>query len=162
MKIEIHQKYNTAYYEEFYGEWLTHRSKFRKWEDKIGYVSIGIGLLLFLFDINLKIISIGFILFGAMMIFEFHSSKNKWIKSRLQSKMNNESATLIFEEDKIQSIGPFTKLSSKWDFFNDAVETEKGLFLIPENGISIYLQKVSFENKEDLKRIIEKIKKQNA
>lgn len=65
---------------------------------------------------------------------------------------------MIFEEDKIHSNGPFTITKSNWDFITDAVETEKGLFLIPENGISIYLQKESFENDSQLKQIANKIK----
>lgn len=44
-------------------------------------------------------------------------------------------------------------MKGKWDFFNQAIETEKDLFLIPENGISIYLQKKSFENQSDIKKI---------
>jgi len=39
------------------------------------------------------------------------------------------------------------------------METEKGIFLIPENGIMIYLQRKSFDYEEDIIRVIEKIKK---
>jgi len=162
MKIEINQKIDEAYYQECYRAWLNHRSKFKKWEHKIGFISVGLAVLIFLFDSNLLYISGGLLVFGILMIFEFYSSKNKWMKDRLKSKMNNKEATFIFEEDKIQSIGPFTELNSTWDYFSDAIETEKGLLLIPENGIMIYLQKTSFDNKNDVNRIIEKINNVNV
>ena len=72
--------------------------------------------------------------------------------------MTNTEVTMIFEDDKVQTIGPFTEVNGKWEFFSDAVETEKGLILIPENGISIYLQKKSFDKQADITTIIRKIK----
>jgi len=120
-------------------------------------LSILIALLIYLFDKELMPISIGILAFGLFMIYEFYSSKKKWMKNRLDSKVNNESVTMIFEDNQIQSNGPFTEMKGKWSFFNQAIETEKGIFLIPENGISIYLQKKSFKNQSDIKTIIKKI-----
>jgi hypothetical protein len=158
MEIKVVQKFDEDYYQEFYSEWIKYRSGFKKWEDKIGMLSISIAILVYLFSKDLLFVSVGLLVFGFLMIYEFYSSKKKWMKSRLESKVNNESVTMIFEDNQIQSNGPFTEMKSKWDFFNQAIETEKGIFLIPENGISIYLQKKSFENQSDIKRIIEKIK----
>ena len=81
------------------------------------------------------------------------------MKDRLDSKANNNIVTMIFEDNQIQSIGPFTDMKGAWDFFKDAIETEKGIFLIPENGIMIYLQRKSFDNQDDVKRVLKKIKK---
>ena len=159
MEIKVVQKIDKDYYQEFYSEWLNFRSVFKKWEDKIGMLSISIAILIYLFNKDFLFITIGFLVFGFLMIYEFYSSKKKWMKSRLESKVNNESVTMIFEDNQIQSNGPFTEMKSKWDFFNQVIETKKGIFLIPENGISIYLQKKSFENQTDIKRIIEKINK---
>jgi len=158
MEIKVVQKIDENYYKEFYSEWLKFRSILKKWEDKIGMLSILIALLIYLFDKELMPISIGILAFGLFMIYEFYSSKNKWMKNRLDSKINNESFSMIFQESEIQSNGPFTEMKGKWNFFNQAIETEKGIFLIPENGISIYLQKKSFKNQSDIKTIIEKIK----
>ena len=92
------------------------------------------------------------------MIYEFYSSKSKWLKERLRSKLADSEVTIIFEEENIMTIGPFTEMNGNWSFFNDAVETEKGLILIPENGISIYLQKKSFEDQSVISAIVRKIK----
>ena len=158
MRIEVTQEMNKNYYEESYSEWLNFRSKYRKWEHIIGFTSIGTGFLIFIIDNSLKLVSIVFLLFGLLRIYDFYSTRKKWLNDRFKSKMNGQKVKMVFEEDGIQSYGPFTDMNGKWNFFNDAIETEKGLFLIPENGISIYIQKKSFENPSNVKDIIRKIK----
>ena len=158
MDITIIQKIDGKYFEEFYAEWLKFRSKFKKWEQRIGLFSILLAILIYFFDPTFKSISGGMLVIGTLMVYEYYASKTKWMKDRLASKMNHESIIMIFKEDQIQSIGPFTNTKGKWDFFKEAIETEKGVFLIPENGISIYLQKTSFERVSDVRKIIKKIK----
>lgn len=58
-----------------------------------------------------------------------------------------------------KNLGPFTNMKGNWNFYKDVIETKKRIVLIPENGIMIYLQRKSFENQEDIKTVIEKIKK---
>lgn len=157
MKIRVVQKMDEAYFREFYAEWLKFRSVLKKWENKIGFLSMTIALLVYFFDKSLWYISFGFFVFGLLMVYEFYSSKQKWMKARLGSKMTDQSMTMIFEEHQVQSLGPFTEVNGKWDFFKQVIKTEKGLFLIPENGISIYLQKTSFDNPLDIEKIIQKI-----
>lgn len=159
MRIQVTQKLNKEYYNEYYSEWLKFRSKLKKWEHVIGFTSLIAALIIYLTDNSLKFISVGLLIFGVLMIYEFYSSKAKWLKGRLKSKMADSEVTIIFEEDKILTIGPFTEMNGNWSFFNDAVETEKGLILIPENGISIYLQKKSFKEQSDIGAIVNKIKK---
>jgi uncharacterized protein YlzI (FlbEa/FlbD family) len=158
MRIEVTQEMNKDYYVESYSEWLNFRSKYRKWEHIIGFISIGIALLIFMIDQSLKFVSIAFLLYGLLRIYNFHATRKKWLNDRFKSGMNGQKVKMVFEEEGIQSYGPFTDMNGKWNFFNDAIETEKGLFLIPENGVHIYLQKKSFVNQSDIKRIIEKIK----
>lgn len=157
MNIEVIQNFNQKYYEEAYQEWLIYRSKSRKWQHKVGYLAFLIAVLICFFDRKLFPISGGLVVFGTLMIYDFYSSKRKWMKARLGSKINNQSAKIIFKTDSVSSFGPFTQVSGKWEYFREAIETKKGLILIPENGISIYLQKQSFENQSDIQLITKKI-----
>jgi len=157
MKIEIVQKTNKEYYIEYYSEWLRHKSKFKKWEHIIGFSSMAISFIIYLVDNSLYFISFGLFVFGALMIFEFYSSKNKWLKERFKSKMMNKEVKMIFTDTNVQSFGPFTEMNGNWDFFTKAIETNKGLILIPENGISIYLQKKKFPNQSNIIDVLRKI-----
>jgi hypothetical protein len=157
MKIEITQEINKEYYREYYSEWLNFRSKFKKWEHIIGFTSLFGAVVTYLVDNSIYYISFGLLVFGGFMIYEFYFSKQKWLNDRLKSKMNNSEVKMTFEDDKIQSFGPFTEMKGEWSFFTDAIETNKGLILIPENGISIYLQKKVFQSQSDIKEIIRKV-----
>ena len=159
MEIKVNQNLDKDYYNECYTEWLKFRSVYKRWEYKIGVLSLFGALVIYFIDSKLIYISVGLMIWGILMIYEAYSSKRKWMKNRVDSKVNNNTFTMIFEDNQIQSTGPFTDLKSNWDYFKDAIETEKGIFLIPENGISIYLQIKSFENQDDVKRILRKIKK---
>ncbi|UZR96785.1 hypothetical protein [Chondrinema litorale] len=158
MRIQVNQNINKEYYNEYFSEWLRFRSIFKKWEHKIGFASLVVALVIYINNESLVYISGGLLVFGTLMIYEFYSSKSKWLKERLNSKMMGTEVTMIFEDDKVQSIGPFTEMNGKWEFFSDVVETEKGLILIPENGISIYLQNKSFDKQADIATIVRKIK----
>ena len=142
MEIKVTQNINKEFYTEYYFEWLKFRSKFKKWEHKIGFISFAIVLIIYLIDNFLYFISIGLIVFGALMIIEFYSSKNKWLKERYKSKMMNKEVRVVFTDNNIQSFGPFTELNGKWDFFTKAIKTNKGIILIPENGMS-YIYKIN-------------------
>ncbi|GAA4303127.1 hypothetical protein [Nibribacter koreensis] len=159
MKIQVSQDINKEYYNEYYSEWLKFRSKFKKWENIIGFISLTASLVIYLFDDSLIFISVGLFVFGSLMVYEYYSSKSKWLKGRLNSKMIDTKVTLIFEEERIQTFGPFTEMNGKWDFFSDAVKTDKGLILVPENGISIYLQNKAFANPSDIEAVFDRIKK---
>jgi len=159
MEIKVNQNLDEDYYEECYSEWLKFRSVYKKWENKIGLFSLFAALIIYLIDKELIYISVGLIVLGIGTIYEFYSSKRKWMKDRLDSKVNNNSVTMVFEDNQIQSIGPFTDVKGTWDFYKDVIETEKGIFLIPENGVMIYLQRKSFDNQDDVKSVLKKIKK---
>lgn len=161
MEIKINQKLNKDYYEECYSEWLQFRSVYKRWEDKIGALSLIAALVVYLMNKELIYLSVGLITIGINMLYDFYSTKRKWIKDRLNSKVNNNTVTMIFAEDQIQSIGPFTDVKGNWDFYKDIIESDKGIFLIPENGVMIYLQKKVFKNPKDIKWIINKIKTTN-
>ena len=150
------------YYEEYYTEWLSYRSVFKKWEDKIGITSILLAAILFLLVNTALFVSIGLFVFGTLMLTDYYRSKRKWMKDRLNGNMLNQQVTIIFEERQIRSKGPFTEMTGKWDFIQQAIETKKGLFLIPENGISIYLQKTSFDHPSDINTLIKKVKEKQT
>ncbi len=158
MDIKVTQKFDDNYYQEFYSEWLTHRSKYRKWEFKVGLLYITLAVLIYFLKVDFKYFSIALIVFGCFLMYDFYATKRNWMKDRQASKMNHKSMTMIFDEHQVHSLSPFGEMKGKWELYIDVVETDKGLFLIPEKGISIYIQKVAFQNQADIKKIIAKIK----
>lgn len=161
MQIEVTQKINEPYYQEYYGQWLKFKSKYKKWAHKVGFSLTAVAAIVYFANHANYYFSIGLIVLGASMIYEFYVGKKKWLQARLKSKINNNSVEFIFQDDIVKTFGPFSETKEKWNFFVDVLETEKGVFLIPENGISIYLQKKIFDSNSDWQAIIKKIKTRN-
>ena len=156
MKIEICQEFNKTYFEEYFGEWLNARTKYRKYQRIGGIASLASAGVFYFFD--------GFIfyfflllIYGLIMIFDFYFSKYKWMRDRLNNRMLNKEVKLIFDEDGIQTESPFSKSNSTWGVFIEAIDTDKGILLIPGNGVSMYLYKSVFEKKNDIEWIANRI-----
>ncbi len=157
MNIEVIQHTNKEYYEEYYSEWLKYRSKLKKYEHIVGVSTILIGGILYLVNNSFYFITIGLLILGILMIYEFYSSKKKWLNERLKSKSNNTYFKILFLNDEMQTFGKFGTSKLKWDYISNGIITEKGLILIPEKGISIYLQKKCFNSTDEINQIVNKI-----
>jgi len=156
VNISLKVRISEEYYKEFYSEWLKFRS-YKKWQPHVAILLLIFGIVLFIVFRNNFFIPILFILFGIYEFFEFYYSRNKWLKERLSSNITNKEIMIIFEDNIIKSNGPFSNNELKWNGISKAIETEKGLFLIPENGVSIYLQKSSFDSIDQVQSIITKV-----
>ncbi|MDP8033934.1 YcxB family protein [Pasteurella atlantica] len=161
MNIQITQHINKEYYLEYYAEWLKYKSKLRKYEQLIGIMAIIMSVLTYIFYKEYYYLSIGLLIFGIIRIYDYYSSKQKWLKERLESKALNNTIQIIFSDEGIETCSEFGNAKMNWDFISNFVMTERGLILIPENGISIYLQKNCFRNTEDLNLIIQRINNDN-
>lgn len=160
MDIEIEIILTPSYYRELYGEWLTFRSKFRKWQ-----VHVGLLLLVPAYVFvemsgprikDLWIFPCFFILAGVYEVGSFYYSRWQWLKSRADNRLLNQTITLVFESEVIRHSGPFSHGELKWEGIKHIKETAKGLFLIPENGISIYLPKQAFHSLSQVQKVVER------
>ncbi|MDP8163222.1 hypothetical protein QJU89_03105 [Pasteurella skyensis] len=159
MNIQITQHINKEYYLEYYAEWLKYKSKFKKYEQLIGIMAIIMSVLTYIFYKEYFYISVVLFILGVARIYNYYFSKQRWLKERLKSKALNNSIKITFSDEGIETFSEFGNAKMNWDFISTFIMTEKGLILIPENGISIYLQKSCFENKEDLDLIVQRINK---
>ncbi len=161
MNIEIIQQINRSYYEEYYADWLKNKSKFKKYQKVIGIVLMILGLFLgvtsYVSNNSLHTFTVTIHFLGILMLFDFYYVKQKWIKERLKSKQNNLAVKIAFDDEKMSTISEFGISSLQWSFFRDAIKTEKGLILVPENGISIYIQQSVLKEKY-IDEIVEKVK----
>lgn len=160
MDVTVIQKINKEYYREYYLEWLRFQSKYRKWEHVIGFASLLIAVIVYLVNHSFFYIALGLLFFGITMIYQFYSSKQKWLNIRQKNKANNSQIKFVFKNDQVEIYGALSESVAHYSAFDAALETEKGLMLIPQNGISFYLQKKIFNNVQDIETIIKKIEEQ--
>jgi hypothetical protein len=163
MNIETRITASKEYYIEFYSEWLK-RSKLKKWEPFLATALLffGVGLYYYNTNPNLRVIPIFFIIAGIYELFKSYYSRKKWLSERVKSNILNKEIILTFNEENIKHEGPFFNGTLKWEGIKSWILTDNGLFLIPENGISIYIPKNSFSTSDEINQVINKIKQHRA
>lgn len=160
MNIKIEIKQNKEYFKEFYNETFSYRMKYRKWQPLVAVINLVVAGFFFwkTYPSNLVIVSLLFLLFAIHEAYDYKSSRGKWMKSRLNSKVMGTTSNLIFTDEMIYHQGPYQKGEIKWEMFEKVEETPRGLFLCPQKGVSIYIPKASFENEASYDLILKKFK----
>ena len=159
MNFKIDFTPNKEYYKEAYEEMIS-TYKLKKWEPIFALLLIVFGLFNY-FTIkseNLKFIPFIFIFLGIYELVKFYSEKRKWINNRLKSNIVGKNFEVEFTDDHMVHSGPFSNGKISWDGFKNLIETQKGIFLKQENGISIYLSKENFKNRSEIDFILNKKK----
>lgn len=95
-----------------------------------------------------------FILVGIYEFIKPYYSKYKWLQERRKSLINGQKIIVHFTDELIKISGPFSSGEVKWTGIKEIKQTPNAVFLIPENGISIYLPKNDFESVEDMNAVI--------
>lgn len=161
MKIEIEQKMSEDYFRELYDEMVNYRLKYRKWQIPISVLLILLAIPICFVDEKSYFFSVGILVFALMLAIDYFSEKRKWLKNRLASKMNGEMSILSFNEDGFFSKSLYSTSNGSWNSFTETVETPKGIFLVVDKGMSIYLQKENFKNIAEIEFIRQKVKLAN-
>lgn len=158
MKIEIEVALSKDYYHEVYSEWLKFRSKGKRWQVQIGLLLFCVALLLIMLSGervgDFWIFPFLFVLAGIYEISSFYYSRWQWLHSREVSYLANQKVALTFEPHVIHHTGPFSHGALQWNGIQQVQETAKGIFLIPHNGISIYLPKRAFQSATQIQEVL--------
>ena len=166
MKIEVAFILSKAYYQEVYEEWLRFRSKGKRWQLQVGLLLFGVAFLLAMMCgprlADLWLIPFCFVLAGVYEIGSFFYTRRHWLQSRQESRLVNQQVILTFEPQAITHNGPFAQGQLLWTGIREVKETARGLFLIPESGISIYLPKTAFLSPEQFQTLLQYAKTNGA
>jgi hypothetical protein len=162
MKIAVEVTLSEAYYQVYYGEWLASRSKYRKWQPLVGGLLLSWGGLLYLLSGNnagrFWLFPLLFVVAGLYELGTFYRTKQQWLRGRLDSRLLNQCISLSFEHHCIRHKEPFSTGELSWAGLRQLKETPKGLFLIPENGISIYMPKQAFQSPVQIQEVSNRAK----
>jgi hypothetical protein len=166
MRIEVTFILSKAYYQEVYKEWLRFRSKGKRWQWQVGVFLLGIAFLLALLCgprlADLWLIPCCFVLAGVHEIGSFFYTRRQWLQSRQASKLVNQRVTLVFDSQAITHHGPFAQGQLLWAGIREVKETARGLFLVPESSISIYIPKTAFRSLEQFQTLLQYAKTNGA
>ncbi|MEL6673272.1 MAG: hypothetical protein AAFR61_13805 [Bacteroidota bacterium] len=158
MTFHIAQAFSEEYFQEHFDQWVRYRSQNRKWQRLLGGVVLACGLLAYGLYPSEALLTLSLAVIGLGIIIDFYWVKQKWLKARRESRMFNKTIQLKADEAGMEMNSPFSETKVGWDYFSGMVETPAGVFLIPEKGQNIYLQRANLPGEEILPFFRKKIR----
>jgi hypothetical protein len=149
------------YFAESFGEWLSHRSRFRKWQLQIAGALAVAGILTSIFGGPFRALGGVLVLIAAVEGIEFHWYRRQWIKQRLDvRKYATKTIQLGFDDIGIAVRGPTASGQMTWQAVHGCVETQKGIFMKIGDGMSMYVPKQSVSPQSAVGEIVLKASRQ--
>lgn len=143
MEITATWKSDKEYLQTFWKDWIKHRSKMRKWIIHIGIALILLGGILLANNIQteglLKSKFLFLVILGAGIIVWHFWEKSKWFGVLRAAPSYGKENILRFTEKGIFYSIPTSKGEMAWEAIGDIVIASQGLFLIVQQGLSIYI-----------------------
>jgi hypothetical protein len=82
---------------------------------------------------------------GVSQLVDVVSPRSRWLKSRRRGSRVDIDVQLTFTDSGIAMLGPFSSGEVRWEGIEKAVPTPMGLFLIPQDGMHIYIPDQALE-----------------
>lgn len=158
--VAITFKMTTSYFEESYDETIKYRLKYRKWDSLASSIFVGVALLLFVYSVAIGTSKTGAIIGASLLgysLFALRKSlthKKKWMIERMKRGILDQDARIKFTEDHMEHSGPHSTGTMKWSAIQRIDETPKAIYLIVDQGISIFLPKNLFESVEAWQQVL--------
>ena len=155
MIATAHLTFDRSYFELQYDEWLKHRSRYKRYE-----VWFAVALTIFGFVMALSFLNQW--LFGALFatagIYEFvmaASHKRRWVNARVSTIREDKTVDLKFDADSLTSTSQNGSATLRLAGFAGFTLASQGFFLIPENGVSIYVPRTTINPVDSYSALVE-------
>ena len=125
------------YYRDFYDEWYRCACRWRKIQLPMAVATACIAIPLWMSGRTSSAIVVG--AFAAVQLSDSLLHRRRWLHQRTSSSRLGESVSLEFMNEGIEISGPFSVGRMGWAAFSSCDRTDKGIFLRPDTGLSIYV-----------------------
>lgn len=137
--------FDRAYYELHYDDWLSHRSRWRKY-------AVPAACLLLLFGVGLAftyrqqwLVGGVFAMFGAYELLAALTHRRRWINARVKTIHPNKTSIVELNEHgvTITSVNGSSRLRTT--AFEQIIAAKNGVFLVIDTGVSIYIPEITLD-----------------
>lgn len=159
MEITAKWNHNPEYFEQYWKDWVKYRSKGRKHVLVFSLALIAAGVMIYLGAFPQTVFGqdrgIIIVLIGVSLALWHFGDKRKWIRSMPQDSRPDNEIVMVFSQNGIKTKSDISSGEASWDVVKELVPAQKGLFLVLQKGISIYLPGQSLTENNDISKIIE-------
>ena len=159
MEIIAKWKHNREYFQQYWKDWVKHRSKGTKDIPVISFFIIILGLFIYFSGLpsftHYSNHGLTLVLVGTVLITWYMWYKHKWIHSMLQDSDPESENIIIFNENGITTKSLLSSGEANWKIIKEIVRARNGIFLVLQKGISIYIPFQSLQEPNNIRQIIE-------
>ena len=122
-------------------DWLRSRSRFRRYSVPVDLLLIAIGLLFGVVFPAGKAAPVFVVLLVAAALgsaWEYYD-RMRWFRGRRAAPQFGKEMEIRFSDDGVSMSGPLAQGTCDWAYFAGMTRGIKGLFLVPETGLQIYI-----------------------
>ncbi len=154
MQATAHLVYDRQYYETNYRDWLVHRSKWQRRATSMAITLILFGIGMTILFRQQWLVGIVFSSLGFYELFRAVTHKSRWVNARLKAIGGEKTIDIEFDENEMKTTSSMGYSRVKMDAFDEIITATNGIFLIPENGVSIYVPHSTVDPQDEWQRLI--------
>jgi hypothetical protein len=151
--VEVEVKRTREHFAEAYGEAIRF-TRWGRWNPWLVAIFLAAGVLSLIMSPERW--PAGAVLIAAAIYLAFRVWYNKVV--RLRDRMSGSSVNAVarysFTEEGVASKGPFSEGVMSWDGVQEARVSAKGLYLLVEKGIGIYLPRSAFSSSAEFDYVV--------
>ena len=125
------------HYREDYDQWLRYVAKWRRRQPYVAAAFLVSGV--FLAFVHMRLSAAVGLVAGVSQLVDVVSHRSRWLKARRRGSRVDRDVQLTFTDEGIEVLGPFSTGQCRWEGIERTVSTPMGLFLIPQDGMHIYI-----------------------
>lgn len=138
-------KLDYYYFDQQYDDWLHHRAKYKPYEPWFYSLFTIVGIAICFLYLSKPYIGGLIALYGGSQLITSLTSKRRWIRARLHSIDDKKIVDMEFDNERIVSRSTNGSSELLYSAFTAFTLGSNGIFLVPDNGVSIYIPKATLE-----------------
>jgi len=166
MEIVTKYKHNSAYFQQYWDDWLQYKSKGRQYifHATVTLLALGVITLAVSSTPNTDMFKLGVLLvaLGILLITWHFWDKKKWLNNMIEESNINSEIIMTFTDEGIKTKTTLSSGEAKWDILREIIPAKNGIFLVLYKGISIYIPNYSLTENNSSEQIIEMFNNKNA
>lgn len=150
-------KYDREYFDAFYRNWISSRSRWRRYAIPLAIAFVAAATMSVIVLATYRAIAGGVLTVAILNLIDASTHRLRWIRQRLASVAVDKTAQLTFAEDRIHIKTPNSEGTIAYDGFGVVSITPNGIFLVPDSGVSIFVPDSSFDNADEFGWVCSKL-----
>ena len=145
------------YYDSFYQNWITYRSRRQRYALPATLTVAAAAIIAVIVAPEFRAISGGILVAAILYSIDAGTHRQRWLRQRKKSLSLGKEVSLHFNEETVQVTTANSEGRLNYRAFESSFATPNGLFLVPENGISIFVPKSAFCSEEEYDAVTKKL-----